>query len=68
MKKQSKNRSTRSERKRLVLQRDTVRTLLSGLPRVAGGKTGDGDNNACTGNETGCRPVQPIPCRTSVNG
>jgi hypothetical protein len=55
MMKQSGNKSTRSERKRLTLQRDTIRALSSELPRVVGGKTvGDGDNTACTANETGC--------------
>jgi hypothetical protein len=55
MMKKFKDGSTRVRRKRLVFQRDTVRTLSSDLPRVAGGKTGgDGDNTACTGNDTGC--------------
>jgi hypothetical protein len=42
--------STRPERKALVLHRDTMRTLSGGYV----GDNGNGDNGACTGNETGC--------------
>jgi hypothetical protein len=42
--------SSRRERKKLVLRRDTMRTLSAGFT----GDTGNGDNTACTGNETGC--------------
>lgn len=48
--KKSQNKSTKFERKRLVLHRDTMRTLVGG--KVGG--DGDGDTTACTGNETGC--------------
>lgn len=39
-------------RKRLVFERETLRVLSSQLARIAGGR--EGDNTACTGNETGC--------------
>jgi hypothetical protein len=46
-----------SAHRRLVLARDVIRTLSTELPRVVGGYTEDGangDNTACTGNDTGC--------------
>jgi hypothetical protein len=48
--KRSPTKSTRPERKWLVLHRDTMRTLSGGFT----GDNGNGDNTACTGNETGC--------------
>jgi hypothetical protein len=70
--KKSHKQSTRSARKRLALQQETVRALSAELPQVVGGGYvddnvtvpgggGGGDNSACTGNETGCMASNVCP-------
>jgi hypothetical protein len=49
--------SSRRERKKLVLHREAMRTLSAGYT----GDNGNGDNGACTGNETGCMASAGCP-------